>query len=323
MNKILLLKNNNKLKLKLENEDNKIFSGFLWSPIENNWENIVNELNMNYNLIKYSIFNFNNYDIFQKIILDIYKIDDIELEKVKNVKLENMKKHSYKFIYFELNLKDPHYRIKEKTGNIISTTVEKIKFHIRNKYKDSVKNYIYDIIIHLADNVNQSNQIKVIINKLNLYKTLEFVDLNFLLKKNFKNNIFNRCDILIRKYSISEYLKNKKYDFDIYSKMQLARLNKIGNYIDNFKNLIESFLKNGYKHECPIIYYDDYKLYDGSHRLSYLYLTNIKMVSVKKIEINNLIINYNLEWFLNNNFDAIYIDIINKELEELNLFLNK
>jgi hypothetical protein len=316
----------NKLENKLEIKSNEIelFSGFLWSPIEDKWKNIIDELNMYNNLIKYSIFEFNNYDIFQKIILDIYKIDDIELEKVKNVKLENMKKYNYKFIYFELNIRQPNYRIKEKTGNPISTTVEKVKLYIRNKYKNSIKNYVYDIIIHLADNIDQSNQIKIIINKLNLYKISEFVNLKYFLKKNFKNNVFNRCDMIIRKYSISEYLKNKNYDFAFYTKMQSIRLKtKIDNYTQNFKNLIESFLKNGYKTEYPLLYHEDYQLFNGCHRLAYLYLKNIKMISVQKIEPNNSVnIVYNINWFVNNNFDEDCINMINNDLQKLDTFLN-
>ena len=50
-------------------------------------------------------------------------------------------------------------------------------------------------------------------------------ELKHLLMCNFINNKFNRVDVLVIKYSIEQYLKNEKYDFYMYTKMQIYRGN--------------------------------------------------------------------------------------------------
>ena len=88
------------------------FSGFLWSPSELLWMNIINEINKTYQVIKYSIYNFEDYNIFENNIINIYKTDDISIDKIKNIKLNSMKKYKYTFLYFEIKIDNPRYRIK-------------------------------------------------------------------------------------------------------------------------------------------------------------------------------------------------------------------
>jgi len=139
-------------------------------------------------------------------------------------------------------------------------------------------------------------------------------ELKHLLTSNFIKNKFNRIDILVIKYSIEQYLKDEKYDFDMYSKMQEYR----GSYedaqilIDRFKKLIKSFEEKGYdnnfeieevsvgrdgrqrstketedvtlsdeaydKH-TPFIFTKEFELINGAHRLAYIYLKKITPVS--------------------------------------------
>ena len=55
---------------------------------------------------------------------------------------------------------------------------------------------------------------------------IDNVELKHLLTCNFINDKFNRVDVLVIKHSIEQYLKNEKYDFDIYIKMQIHRGNQ-------------------------------------------------------------------------------------------------
>jgi len=80
------------------------------------------------------------------------------------------------------------------------------------------------------------------------------IELKQLLTGNFINNKFNRVDVLVIKHSIEQYLKDEKYDFDLYIKMQELRgysEEMFGSHIsqiliDRFKKLIKSFEEKGF-----------------------------------------------------------------------------
>ena len=80
------------------------------------------------------------------------------------------------------------------------------------------------------------------------------VELKHLLTSNFINNKFNRIDVLVIKHSIEQYLKDEKYDFDMYIKMQIYRgysEEMFGSHIseiliERIKKLIKSFEEKGF-----------------------------------------------------------------------------
>ena len=80
------------------------------------------------------------------------------------------------------------------------------------------------------------------------------IELKQLLTGNFINNKFNRVDVLVIKHSIEQYLKNEKYDFDMYIKMQRYRgysEEMFGSHIseiliERIKKLIKSFEEKGF-----------------------------------------------------------------------------
>ena len=70
-----------------------------------------------------------------------------------------MENYPNTFLMFYVNIEDLDYRKKGINGNPISRTVEGIKNIIRTEFKDDVTNYLHDIIIHLADNEVQTQEI--------------------------------------------------------------------------------------------------------------------------------------------------------------------
>ena len=78
--------------------------------------------------------------------------------------------------------------------------------------------------------------------------------LKHLLTSNFINDRFNRIDVLVIKHSIEQYLKDEKYDFDMYIKMQRYRGYSEEMYgsciseilIERIKKLIKSFEEHGF-----------------------------------------------------------------------------
>ena len=294
------------------------FSGFIWSPAKKFTNEILEHINKKFPVLHYYIYDFKNKEDFSKSILDIYKTDDIDPNKVKNVKIKNMINHSFSYTYFKFYIEKPNFRKKKATGNDLSKVVEAIKKEIRGKYKSKIKNYIYDIIIHISDNFEQTKDIDIIMKKYEKHRQHELINLKYFLKCNFKNNVFNRADMLVRKYSIEQYLKDENYDFDFYKKMQKKRIKR--NTMKTFIELIKSLKKNGFNETNPIICNQNYRIHNGSHRTAWAYYSNLTFIYIKRLDKNKSS-NYSIEWFIKHNFSKKNIDIINNELVKLNQYL--
>ena len=297
-----------------------MFCGFLWSPIFSHYLDILTELNVNYQIYDFKIYDFkDNKKEYESSILDIYSTDDIKISKIKNIKIKNMLNYKYTFIFFHIKIKNPNYRIKKQFNTKISQEVEKIKLKIRNKYKKIIKNYIHDIIIHVCDNLDQSSQIEILIKKYDSFLKNHFMNTKVFLKYQFNKDIFTRVDMLVRKYSIEQYFKNKNYDFALYNKMQKLRINKSNLHL-NFINLINSIEKNNFDYNFPIEYESNFLLRNGSHRLSYCYYKQYLFIPISTLNNykseGNAFCNYSFKWFkdkfLNNELNII--------INELNLF---
>jgi len=183
--------------------------------------------------------------------------------------------------------------------------------------------------------------------------------LKHLLTSNFINNKFNRIDVLVIKHSIEQYLKDVKYDFDMYLKMQRHRGYSEAMYgscisellIERIKKLIKSFEENGfddnfdklikgrieqnesidktwlepnaYKNGQPFMFTTEFRLVNGAHRLAYVYLKNITPILVFS-EISPVeaarITPYDIEWF-EERFSTNDLEIINNEVDELKKYL--
>ena len=183
--------------------------------------------------------------------------------------------------------------------------------------------------------------------------------LKHLLTSNFINNKFNRIDVLVIKHSIEQYLKDVKYDFDMYLKMQRHRGYSEAMYgscisellIERIKKLIKSFEENGfddnfdklikgrieqnesidktwlepnaYKNGQPFMFTTEFRLVNGAHRLAYVYLKNITPVlvfsEIAPVEAAR-ITPYDIEWF-EERFSINDLEIINNEVDELVKYL--
>ncbi|MFK7833707.1 MAG: ParB N-terminal domain-containing protein [Winogradskyella sp.] len=99
-----------------------------------------------------------NAEEFTTFVREIYKIDDIADWKVdKKLKAMTSEQNKISVIFIDFLL--PDYRKKSSNQILISKTGEKLKEHIRTKYKSKIENYIYDIIIHTGDNYLHSEKI--------------------------------------------------------------------------------------------------------------------------------------------------------------------
>ena len=275
------------------------FTGCLWASVLDDWSKILEEIGA----VSYYIIDPTNN--FRTILKQIYLLDDADISKVIDKKLPALKPFSTSICFFKLLLHEPNYRTKRLTGKPISTEIEKVKSTIRHKYQGKVVGYVHDIIIHIADNTEQSQKLDVLLNaQPNSRRT--FVSLPYLLTCNMSSGPFNRSDMLVRFNAIQSYVVSNTHSFDMYKNMQRARqnisLNQEADYVEKFKRLIDSIIENGFDPKYPIKCSKDYKLVDGSHRLALAYYLNLKYVPVQ-ITMNKSIIPYDYDWFVKKGFN--------------------
>ena len=185
------------------------------------------------------------------------------------------------------------------------------------------------------------------------------IELKQLLMGNFINNKFNRVDVLVIKHSIEQYLKDEKYDFDLYIKMQEYRgysEEMFGSHIsqiliDRFKKLIKSFEEKGFDENFDEFLESEVErnagIEDGSIDKVWLepnahnkgqpfmftrefelangahrlaYIYLKKITPVLILYGNTTIIPYGIEWF-EKRFSTNDLEIINNEVDELKKYL--
>lgn len=121
-------------------------------------------------------------------IFDIYKLDTLCSHNiVLPPKIKKLKEYNDKHLIVKFKIDNPQY-----TNNICNQVV-KLKEMIRNKYNSNIKNYIRDIMIHIADNLEQSKYIwekKIyILNMVKLFVQEAKNPLRYKLSKKDKNGI--------------------------------------------------------------------------------------------------------------------------------------
>lgn len=101
-------------------------------------------------------------------IFDIYKLDTrCSHNIVLPPKIQKLKEYNDNHLIVKFKIDSPQY-----TNNICNQAVQ-LKEMIRKKYKSNIKNYIKDIMIHVADNFEQSRYIwEKNIDTLNIVKLL-------------------------------------------------------------------------------------------------------------------------------------------------------
>ena len=145
-------------------------------------------------------------------------------------------------------------------------------------------------------------------------------------------NEFYRADILIRKYTIEQYLNDKSYDFSLYKKMQKTRvagrkMKNPGAFVEVFKKTINGFLHpeegslEKFNPRKPIaVSRKEYIIQDGSHRTSIAYYLNLPNVYIR-YKSDNTCKPYGRDWFIKNNFNEEEIFILDEEYKKLKEYL--
>ena len=140
---------------------NNPFSCIIWSPARAFTDEVINDLKIYGEVISVKKYKFGKEE-YINVVRAVYAIDDIEKWKIEK-KLEHMERYSPECVAVDLRFSDPEYRIKKATGLLISKRGERVKRAIRNKYSKRIDNYFFDIIIHIGDNIYQSEYMRCVL----------------------------------------------------------------------------------------------------------------------------------------------------------------
>jgi len=112
-----------------------------------------------------------------------------------------------------------------------------------------------------------------------------------------KNGKFNRYDVVVRYLAVQATMEENRTGLDLYLKMQQIRdPNNIGgDYLGNFRKLIDSIKLNGFDFKQPIICNQKNELIDGSHRLACALYFDVDKIRIKRSEVMDC--EYGLQWF--------------------------
>ena len=151
-------------------------------------------------------------------------------------------------------------------------------------------------------------------NSMVAFSTVKMVDL---IKAQFYRDSFQAFDTIVRLLAVENYYGINNYGMNLYIKMQQKR----GSYEDHneasFRQLIQSWDKNGYDDSYRIEVDRKMVLYDGSHRLALAIYHGVENISVKAIFSDIGCRNYGIDWFAQNGFTEEEIDIINRRFSLL------
>lgn len=145
------------------------------------------------------------------------------------------------------------------------------------------------------------------------------LDIRELFISNASDNKYERLDTIVRYLTIKKYYKNDKDAFALYHKMQEKRLGSselADEWCERFRNLIDSFEKDGYMDDSLLTVGKNLQIHDGSHRTALCLYNNIFEVSCNVIEYKKKV-EYGIEWFVLNQFSRQEITEILNEYHQL------
>ena len=144
------------------------------------------------------------------------------------------------------------------------------------------------------------------------------LDLRELFMQEMVDDNFNRLDIVVRYLAIENYYGLNNYGFDLYKKMQAARINNdwVDESLDKFKKLISSYQNNGYDNTSTIILNKEAKLWDGSHRIALGLYHNLYDINCLMTQ-SSIQVDYSENWFIINDFDDSELCLIKLKLNEI------
>lgn len=142
------------------------FIGILWPASVDFTERILRYIDNQY-VSTYEVYSFKNDKDFRKFAVGIYKPDNTPSKRI-NKKIKAMKRYKKKIVIFKAEVPTPKMIAHTKSrlkGTYYCKEMKTLKKEIRNAYKDKIKKYVHDIIIHISDNEDHNIRIMELLKK--------------------------------------------------------------------------------------------------------------------------------------------------------------
>jgi hypothetical protein len=269
-------------------------------------------------------------DYFRTIILPMNRvIFDILVKEIKNIHKE---KNNFKKSEMILKFFGNFFLACRKDMELVEPLFFKLNLVIKEFCNDlQLEREIYELFgkegkKHKKTNENNIPMQQVASLVSNITNNPDVIvkhNVNSLLVKQFNsNNEFTRYDIIVRYLAIGEYFGENKVGYQLYTKMQKERGQKVHN-LNRFKTLLKSINENGFDEKSCITIDQNLKLVDGSHRLASALYFNEQNISVQ-FTFSQGEVDYTINWFKSHHFTKNEIDIIlnakTKIFKERNLY---
>ncbi len=141
---------------------NAFFHAIIWGPARSFKDEIQDFIAQDHKVIEVIELDVTNN--LKEFVSEVYACDDIEEWKIQR-KTDSFITVDPKVTIVKFFISDPKFRRKAMNGHLISQTVERLKFDIRQRFMSKVDNYIYDNIIHIEDNFDHSMHMETVIQK--------------------------------------------------------------------------------------------------------------------------------------------------------------
>ena len=127
----------------------------LWPPANNYFQSIEEEISNKFKILHKEEFQISRENI-KNFIFEIYKLDFADPRKIVN-KHESIYINDNKFKFFIVEFNNPEFYAKDLLNRYGSKKISDFK-KIRLSYKNKIKNYEYDIIIHSTEMRSQEEK---------------------------------------------------------------------------------------------------------------------------------------------------------------------
>lgn len=135
----------------------------LWPPVNNFFKPIEEEISNQFKILYEEEFQISRENI-KNFIFEIYKLDFADPRKIVN-KHESIYIDDNKFKFFIVEINNPEFYVKDLLNRYGSKKISEFKKKIRLRYKNKIKNYVYDIIIHSTEMRSQEEKFFEILDK--------------------------------------------------------------------------------------------------------------------------------------------------------------
>lgn len=209
------------------------FVGVIWSPAYHLADDIINDMNQ-FEPDDIEIAHYKDYKLergdFVHIFKALYYTDildesgmDEKIRLIDGSMPEDTQVYPIRVYYLHIN--NPRIGVNPKNGTPQSQVIKRLKSVFRTRFKDRVKNYQYDVLMHVSDNYLQSKFCRILFEIdrdisgfFEQIKDREYVILRAKESRqhtDFPKSIYFRSDsdILVRNIEIAEQLSDIAYDF--------------------------------------------------------------------------------------------------------------